>query len=109
VVPDRREDLEALPGVGRKTANVILGEIFGQPTLAVDTHVFRVGARLGLHQAKTPEKAEVELLEVIKKKHLPKAHHWFILHGRYTCRAKRPDCGNCVLRDICPSKLDAVS
>lgn len=102
-VPRLRAQLEALPGVGRKTANVVLAEIFGEPTLAVDTHVFRVGRRLGLHRAKTPDKAEPELLASIDQRHLPKAHHWLILHGRYTCKAIKPDCEHCVLQDICPS------
>ena len=100
-VPDSREALEALPGVGRKTANVILGEIFGHPTLAVDTHVFRVGSRLGLHRESSPEKAELELLKVIAPESLPQGHHWLILHGRYTCRAQRPLCSECVLSDLC--------
>jgi endonuclease-3 len=102
-VPRTREALEALAGVGRKTANVILGELFNEPTLAVDTHVFRVGFRLGFHKEKTPEKAELKLLQVIHKKHLPRAHHWLILHGRYTCKAIKPLCGECLLADICPS------
>jgi endonuclease III len=102
-VPDKREDLEALPGVGRKTANVVLGEIFRQPTLAVDTHVFRVTTRLGFHQEKSPEKCEAVLLSLVPTSKLPRAHHWFILHGRYVCKAQRPDCGNCTLRAVCPS------
>jgi endonuclease-3 len=102
-VPQTREELEDLPGVGRKTANVILGELYGQPTIAVDTHVFRVSYRLGLHGEKTPEKCELVLLDLIKKKHLPAAHHWFILHGRYTCKAVNPACESCSLADICPS------
>jgi endonuclease-3 len=100
-IPTTREELEALPGVGRKTANVILGEIFREPTIAVDTHVFRVTARLGLHKEKTPEKSELVLLKIIDPKWLPMAHHWFILHGRYTCLARGPKCGECPLRDIC--------
>ncbi len=100
-IPNTREELEALPGVGRKTANVILGEIFREPTIAVDTHVFRVTARLGLHKEPTPEKAEIKLLSIIDKKWLPMAHHWFILHGRYTCLARTPKCDACVLTDIC--------
>ena len=100
-IPNTREELEALPGVGRKTANVILGEIFREPTIAVDTHVFRVTARLGLHKEPTPEKAEIKLLSIIDKKWLPMAHHWFILHGRYTCLARSPKCDGCVLTDIC--------
>lgn len=104
-VPDNRKDLENLPGVGRKTANVVLGELFRHPTLAVDTHVFRVGYRLALHNEKTPEKAELKLLKIIPKKHLPKAHHWFVLHGRYVCKAIKPECSNCKLQDICPSVI----
>lgn len=102
-IPLTREGLESLPGVGRKTANVILGEIFKEPTLAVDTHVFRVGKRLGLHAESTPTKAEPKLLECFDRKDLPAAHHWLILHGRYTCKAKSPLCGDCLLADICPS------
>ena len=102
-VPRTREDLESLPGVGRKTANVILAEIWREPTMAVDTHVFRVGGRLGLHRAATPEKAEIELMKVIDQKYLPAAHHWLILHGRYTCKAVKPECERCILNDLCPS------
>jgi endonuclease-3 len=102
-IPRSRKELESLPGVGRKTANVILGELFGEPTLAVDTHVFRVTQRLGLQRAKTPEKAEQELLKVVSPAHLPKLHHWFIHHGRYTCKAAKPLCGECVLVDLCKS------
>ena len=102
-VPETRKDLEDLPGVGRKTASVILGEIYHEPTLAVDTHVFRVAFRLGLHREKTPAKAEQVLLALIPKKFLPTAHHWFILHGRYTCKALKPDCAHCILQDLCPS------
>jgi len=104
-IPRSRADLESLPGVGRKTANVILGEIYREPTLAVDTHVFRVGKVLGLHQEKEATKAEKKLLELIDPKLLPKAHHWFILHGRYTCKARKPDCENCILSDICPKLI----
>ena len=102
-IPRTRADLESLPGVGRKTANVILGEIYREPVLAVDTHVFRVSARLGLQREATPEKAELELLKVIPPHLLPDAHHWFILHGRYTCKAQTPACDSCILRDLCPS------
>ena len=102
-VPRTRDDLESLPGVGRKTANVILGEIYREPVLAVDTHVFRVSARLGLQREASPEKAELELLRVIPPRLLPDAHHWFILHGRYTCKAQAPACDRCILRDLCPS------
>lgn len=102
-VPKNRADLEALPGVGRKTANVVLAELFGEPTLAVDTHVFRVTRRLGLHDEKTPEACEQKLMAQIDRKYLPRAHHWFILFGRYTCKALKPDCDRCYLQDICPS------
>ena len=102
-LPDNHKELQALPGVGRKTANVVLGEIFGQPTIAVDTHVFRVARRLGLHRESTPEKAETALLKEIDSSYLPKGHHWFILHGRYTCKAQNPVCDKCILSDICPS------
>ena len=101
-VPHNRAALEDLPGVGRKTANVILGEIWRDPTLAVDTHVFRVSARLGLHTEKTPEKCEKKLLSLIDPKYLPTAHHWFILHGRYLCTARNPACDRCFLADLCP-------
>ena len=103
-VPRAREDLEALPGVGRKTASVVLGEIYGEPTLAVDTHVFRVSKRLGFHAEPTPEKAEKKLLELIDPKWLPKAHHWFILLGRYICTARSPKCLDCPVSSLCPSK-----
>jgi len=108
-IPTTREDLESLPGVGRKTASVILGEIFKEPTLAVDTHVFRVTRRLGLHKSPTPEKAEQKLLSVINRKWLPMAHHWFILHGRYTCIARGPKCDLCTLNDLCTSKDKVTS
>ncbi len=101
-IPTTRQELEDLPGVGRKTANVILGEIFRQPTLAVDTHVFRVTNRLGLQSEKTPEKAELALLKLLPPTALPMAHHWFILHGRYVCKAQKPLCDQCSLSDICP-------
>lgn len=104
-VPKTRQALEALPGVGRKTANVILGELFGHPTLAVDTHVYRVTRRLGFHNEKTAEKCETEIMKIIDKKHLPAGHHWFILHGRYQCTAKNPQCGTCPMNDLCPSLL----
>ncbi|MBM4252883.1 MAG: endonuclease III [Deltaproteobacteria bacterium] len=108
-VPGERAALEALPGVGRKTANVILAELFGAPTLAVDTHVFRVTRRLGLHNEKTPEACETKLMAQIDRKYLPRAHHWFILLGRYTCKALRPACDQCYLADICPSFKASVS
>ena len=100
-VPRLREELEALPGVGRKTASVVLGEIWGDPTIAVDTHVFRVTKRLSLQREKTPESCEEKLLAIIPQTWLPKAHHWFILHGRYTCTAQRPRCESCILADLC--------
>ncbi|MCX6131462.1 MAG: endonuclease III [Proteobacteria bacterium] len=103
-VPNTREQLESLPGVGRKTANVILGELFKEPTLAVDTHVFRVTKRLGLHNENQAEKAEQVLLDIIPANYLPAAHHWFILLGRYTCKARKPECYRCDLVSICPSK-----
>ncbi len=103
-VPSSRLALESLPGVGRKTANVVLGEIFGLPTLAVDTHVFRVSARLGLQREKTPEKAEQALLKIIEPQLLPKLHHQLIHHGRYTCKAQKPRCAECCLAEFCPSR-----
>jgi endonuclease-3 len=108
-IPRTREELEALPGVGRKTANVILGEIYREPTIAVDTHVFRVTARLGLHNEASPEKSEMKLLSIIDKKWLPMAHHWFILHGRYTCLARAPKCEDCVLSDLCAFRRSTTS
>jgi endonuclease-3 len=100
-VPRDRESLEALPGVGRKTANVVLNIAFGEPTMAVDTHIFRVGNRTGLAVGKTPLEVEMKLLEVIPKHYLLHAHHWLILHGRYTCIARRPLCETCVIADLC--------
>src|ERR1700691_3883033 len=100
--PRDREALEALPGVGRKTANVVLNTAFGEPTLAVDTHVFRLANRLGIAPGKTPREVEDELMRVVPKRFLPHAHHWLILHGRYVCRARQPLCGVCVLVDLCP-------
>jgi endonuclease-3 len=100
--PRDREALEALPGVGRKSANVVLNTAFGQPTLAVDTHVFRVANRLGIAPGKTPREVEDELMRVVPHRFLPQAHHWLILHGRYVCMARKPSCGVCVLVDLCP-------
>lgn len=102
-VPQTHEELESLPGVGRKTANVIMGELFNYPTLAVDTHVYRVTMRLGLHTENNADKCEEQLLKVVDKKYLPAAHHWFILLGRYTCKAMKPNCAECTITDICPS------
>jgi endonuclease-3 len=100
-VPDTREDLESLPGVGRKTANVILNTYFGQPTIAVDTHIFRVAQRIGLAKGKTPLEVEKQLLKVIPKEFLHDAHHWLILHGRYICVARKPKCPECIIRRYC--------
>ena len=101
VVPHDRAALEALPGVGRKTANVVLAEAFGEATLAVDTHVFRVANRTGLARATTPDKVEAQLMKITPPYYLRGAHHWLILHGRYVCLARRPDCTRCVVADIC--------
>jgi endonuclease-3 len=100
-VPNTREMLQELPGVGRKTANVVLNIAFGQPTMAVDTHIFRIGNRTGLAPGKDPLAVELKLLEVIPDKYMMHAHHWLILHGRYTCLARRPLCEKCVIADIC--------
>jgi endonuclease III len=102
-VPRDREALEALPGVGRKTANVVLNIAFGEPTLAVDTHVFRVAHRLDLAHGKTPLDVELGLLKIIPEKYLHHAHHWLILHGRYVCQARKPRCDVCVVCDLCDS------
>ncbi len=99
--PRTREDLEALPGVGHKTASVVLNEVYGEATIAVDTHVFRVSNRTGLAPETTPEKMEALLLEVTPDKYKRGAHHWLILHGRYTCLARKPGCPECVIRDLC--------
>ena len=101
VVPNDRAMLEALPGVGRKTANVVLNMAFGQPTMAVDTHVFRVSNRTGLAPGKNPLEVELKLVEVIPPQFMMHAHHWLILHGRYTCLARRPLCEKCVIADLC--------
>lgn len=100
-VPRDREALEALPGVGRKTANVVLAEAFGEETIAVDTHVFRVANRTGLANGKTPDAVEAQLLAITPKVYRRGAHHWLILHGRYTCLARKPLCPQCPVRDIC--------
>lgn len=100
-VPQTRESLESLPGVGRKTANVVLNTAFGHPTIAVDTHIFRVANRTGLAPGKTPLAVEKGLLEVVPKRFKRDAHHWLILHGRYTCTARKPQCPQCPLNDIC--------
>ncbi|TNF62082.1 MAG: endonuclease III [Burkholderiales bacterium] len=100
-VPRSREALEALPGVGRKTANVVLNVAFGQPTMAVDTHIFRVSNRTGLAPGKTPLAVEQALLERIPERYLVDAHHWLILHGRYVCQARKPQCGHCAVAAPC--------
>jgi endonuclease-3 len=103
-VPRDREALEALPGVGRKTANVVLNMAFGEATIAVDTHVFRVAQRLGLAKGKTPREIEDQLMKVVPDRFMQHAHHWLILHGRYTCVARKPKCPVCPVRDLCPFK-----
>jgi len=100
-VPHDRAALEALPGVGRKTANVVLNVAFGEPTMAVDTHVFRVANRTGLSTGTTPLEVEEDLLRVIPAQYALHAHHWLILHGRYVCKARKPDCPTCLIRDLC--------
>jgi len=100
-VPANREALEALPGVGRKTANVVLNTAFGQPTIAVDTHIFRLGNRTGLAPGKTVVEVEQKLLRVTPDEFKKDAHHWLILHGRYICKARKPDCARCVVIDLC--------
>jgi endonuclease III len=107
-VPASREALEALPGVGRKSANVILNAAFGEPLIAVDTHVFRVSNRTGLAPGTTPAEVEETLHKVIPKPYLANAHHWLILHGRYVCKARLPDCPGCLISDICRYPAKAV-
>ncbi len=101
-VPRDRAALEALPGVGRKTANVVLNVAFGEPTIAVDTHCFRVANRTGLAPGKTPLEVEQGLMRAVPERWLGHAHHWLILHGRYVCKARKPDCPRCLVRDLCP-------
>lgn len=103
-VPADRASLEALPGVGRKTANVVLNTAFGEPTIAVDTHIFRVSNRTGLAPGKTPLQVENRLLKVVPAEYMHDAHHWLILHGRYTCKARKPNCPECIVRDLCSFK-----
>jgi endonuclease-3 len=100
-VPQTREELEALPGVGRKTANVVLNTAFGQPTIAVDTHIFRVANRTGLAPGKDVLEVEKKLLKFVPDEFRHDAHHWLILHGRYVCQARKPKCGACIIRDLC--------
>ncbi|MCZ2157740.1 endonuclease III [Bartonella sp. 220] len=104
-VPNSREALIALPGVGRKTANVVLNVAFGQPTLAVDTHIFRLSNRLGLAPGKTPEIVEEKLLKIIPMRYLHHAHHWLILHGRYICQARKVHCTQCIIADLCKAAI----
>ncbi|WP_372737152.1 endonuclease III [Neptunomonas sp.] len=104
IVPDNREALEALPGVGRKTANVVLNTAFGQPAMAVDTHIFRVANRTRIAPGKNVLEVEKKLLKVIPKEFLIDAHHWMILHGRYVCTARKPKCGSCLIEDLCEFK-----
>ena len=104
VVPRTREELEQLPGVGRKTANVVLNVAFGQPTMAVDTHIFRVSNRTGLAPGKNPLAVELQLMKRVPKEYAVDSHHWLILHGRYTCLARKPRCGSCIIEDLCEYK-----
>ena len=103
-VPQTREQLEELPGVGRKTANVILNTAFGEPTIAVDTHIFRVANRTGIAPGKTVLEVELKLLKSIPKEFRHDAHHWLILHGRYVCKARKPECAICIINDLCEYK-----
>jgi len=104
-VPRERSALEALPGVGRKTANVILNTIFGEPTIAVDTHIFRVANRLGLASGKTPREIEEQLLAYVPQEYKRYAHHWLVLHGRYVCVARKPKCEQCIIADLCDKNV----
>ncbi|MYL25667.1 MULTISPECIES: endonuclease III [Halomonadaceae] len=107
-VPQTRKELEALPGVGRKTANVILNTAFDQPTMAVDTHIYRVANRTGIAPGKNVREVEDRLMKRVPKAYLKDAHHWLILHGRYTCLARKPRCGSCVIEDLCEYKEKTV-
>jgi endonuclease-3 len=107
-VPRDREALEALPGVGRKTANVVLNVAFGEPTIAVDTHIFRVGNRTGLAPGKTPLHVETKLNKVVPDRFKLHAHHWLILHGRYICKARKPECPKCIVEDLCAYKAKTI-
>ena len=103
-VPRDRKSLESLPGVGRKTANVVLNTAFGEATIAVDTHIFRVANRTGLAKGKTPLQVELNLIKAVPREYLQDAHHWLILHGRYTCKARKPNCSECIVSDLCGFK-----
>ncbi|MEN3952225.1 endonuclease III [Iodidimonas sp. SYSU 1G8] len=107
-VPRDRESLEALPGVGRKTANVVLNVAFGEPTIAVDTHIFRVGNRTGLATGKTPLAVELKLNKAVPDRFKLDAHHWLILHGRYICKARKPECPKCIVEDLCAYKAKTI-
>ena len=107
-VPREREALQTLPGVGRKTANVVMNVAFGQPTMAVDTHIFRLGNRSGLAPGKTPDEVERMLEKRVPEKYRLNAHHWLILHGRYVCKARKPDCPACVVQDLCAYKAKTL-
>lgn len=104
-VPNTREALMALPGVGRKTANVVLNVAFDQPTMAVDTHIFRICNRMELAPGKTPEDVENKLIKIIPTQYMRHAHHWLILHGRYICKARKPDCTQCIIADLCKAAI----
>lgn len=108
-VPQSREALETLPGVGRKTANVVLNIYFGEPTIAVDTHIFRLGNRLGIAPGKNPLEVEKKLEKAIPDQFKRHAHHWLILHGRYVCKARKPDCPTCLIADLCPYPAKTVA
>ena len=107
-VPQNREALEALPGVGRKTANVLLNTLFGHPTIAVDTHIFRIANRIGLAPGKTVDEVEQKLLKVVPREYMQDAHHWLILHGRYVCKARKPECAQCIISDLCEYKAKSI-
>ena len=107
-VPQNREALEALPGVGRKTANVLLNTLFGHPTIAVDTHIFRIANRIGLAPGKTVDEVEQQLLKVVPRQYMQDAHHWLILHGRYVCKARKPECAQCIISDLCDYKAKSI-
>ncbi len=108
-VPRTHEELQALPGVGRKTANVVMNVAFGEATIAVDTHIFRVGNRTGLAPGKTPLAVELRLLKRVPEEYRLHAHHWLILHGRYTCKARKPECPACVVNDLCTYKAKTTA
>jgi endonuclease-3 len=108
-VPRSHEALQALPGVGRKTANVVMNVAFGEATIAVDTHIFRVGNRTGLAPGKNPLQVELKLLKRVPEEYRLHAHHWLILHGRYTCKARKPECPACVVNDLCTFKAKTIA